>query len=63
MTAEVAASQKLFEVVGQADCVEFHDAARELLNPARVHISVNVVFVVQVLEAEHNLLEHIEDLV
>jgi len=60
VTREIIAFEELLEVVRQANRVEFDDFVRELLNSAGVHVSMNEIVRVHVLECENDLVEHIE---
>lgn len=57
MTAKVTAPQQLLECVRQPNSVKFHDSALELLNPTWMHVSVNVVLRVHVVESLNYLIE------
>ena len=63
MAAKVAPSQQLLEVVGETNGVELDDTASELLNPARVHVPVDVVLRVKVLQGNHDLVQDGESLI
>ena len=60
MAREISSLQQLLEVVRQSNRVELDDAAGELLNSTRMHISVHVAMAMQEVEAEHDLMSHIE---
>ena len=63
MTAEVASSEQLLEIVWQAYSVELNDSACKLLDSARVNIPVHIVLGVQVSKSFDNLAENAEQLV
>lgn len=63
MPAEITAAEQLLEVVGQPHGVEFDYPASELLNPARVDVTMDVVLLVQKVKRFHDLAEDVEDLI
>lgn len=63
MAAEIAPPEQLLEVVWESDSVEFDDTTCELLNPARVHVSVDVVLGVEVVKGNNDLVEDVEGLI
>lgn len=62
MPAEVISLQELLKVVGQANSVEFNNTILELLNATRMHIPVRDAHGVDVVEAQHDRVHDLEDL-
>lgn len=60
MAWKVSSFKKLLEIIRQANSIEFDYTPFELLDSARVHISMDVVICMQEVQSEHDRMCDVE---